>query len=137
MGVYQGIIRPLLFWLSPERAHSLALRALAMEFPWHVLRSYFEVADARLNVDLCGISLRNPVGLAAGFDKDCQALEGLMHLGFGYLVCGSIVRHPHRGRPHPVLWRYPELSSLVNCMGVPSKGLEYSEGRLGEVKRRE
>lgn len=134
MSFYEGIARPLLFRLSPERAHRLSLWVLQRKFPWRILSRYFTTQDERLNGEFAGIPLKNPIGLATGFDKDCQSAGAMMHLGFGYIMVGSILRDPRRGNPRPRIVRYPERFGLVNCMGLPSQGIEYSLKRLGKLR---
>ena len=72
---------------------------------------------------MCGIPLSNPIGLAAGFDKDCEMVPALASLGFGYLTVGTVTAHPRPGNPKPRLFRDTKESSLINAMGFPSKGL--------------
>src|SRR3989442_14176119 len=78
--------------------------------------------DSTLEVDLAGIRLRNPVGLAAGFDKSCRVVTALGEIGFGYVVGGTITRRPRRGNPRPRIVRDRERSSMVNAMGMPNPG---------------
>ena len=95
-----GSCGPFLFRLEPETAHRLALLALRREFPWSLLPSR---TDDRLAVTVGDWHLTSPIGLAAGFDKDGDAVRGLQHLGFGYLTVGSILPKPSAGHPRPRL----------------------------------
>src|SRR4051794_4392359 len=113
MGVYRRLVRPLLFALPADRAHVLAQRALRWPAPWALFGAGQAVDDPRLRVQLAGMELSNPVGLAAGFDKDGDALPALRHLGFGYLVVGSIMPQPRAGNPLPRNVRYPRRESLA------------------------
>ena len=120
---YVHLVRPFLFTLPAETAQKVAEKALRRPFVWKALRPGFQVRDRRLETSLCGISLSNPVGLAAGFDKDCEMIPALASLGFGYLTVGTVTAHPRPGNPKPRLFRDTKESSLINAMGFPSKGL--------------
>lgn len=129
-------LRPLLFRLDPERAHALALGLLrwagGLPATNAMLRRSFCVADPRLEVGVFGLRFPNPVGLAAGFDKDGRALRGLASLGFGHIEIGTVTLRPQPGNPRPRLWRVPEANALVNSMGFPNAGVDALElrGRL-------
>jgi len=120
--VYERVLRPLLFRLEPETAHRLGQAALARAFPWSLARAHGAEAD-RLAIRVDGMDLASPIGLAAGFDKNGDAVPGLQHLGFGYLCIGSILPQPSAGHPRPRLVRNVEAESMVNCYGLPSDGL--------------
>ena len=131
---YTHLVRPLLFTLPAETAQKVAEKALRRPFVWKALRPGFQVQDRRLETSMCGIPLSNPVGLAAGFDKDCEMIPSLASLGFGYLTVGTVTAHPRPGNPKPRLFRDAKESSLINAMGFPSKGLVPAARRL-EVYR--
>src|ERR1051325_1925225 len=132
MSLYASIARPLLFRLSPDRSHALAHTALRAPAPWRAAAAVgrWRVDDPRLNVRFAGIDLPNPIGLAAGFDKNCELMEALGSLGFGFITVGSIMPEPRTGNPFPRLVRYPETQSLADAMGVPSRGRDYCVARL-------
>ena len=134
---YRSFIRPLLFALPPERAQSVADLALRYPGPWKALAGMFEVRDERLAVDLAGMQLANPIGLAAGYDKSCDMLPALTSLGFGYVSCGTVVALPQPGNPRPRLFRDKKRESLINSLGFPSKGLDYAKKRLRSGNRRD
>lgn len=79
------------------------------------------VDDKRLRVTVGDLSLPNPVGLAAGFDKNCELSDALFCMGFGYLTLGTVTLNPREGNPKPRIWRYPG-KSIVNSMGLPNQG---------------
>jgi dihydroorotate dehydrogenase len=133
MGLYRAVGRPLFFGLNPESAHRLAGWLLRLPLPWSRIGGAIE--DPSLRTDLAGIPLRNPVGLAAGFDKSCRFLPALGDLGFGYLVAGTVTRRPRGGNPKPRIVRRPEVRSMVNAMGLPNKGAEFAADRLHERRR--
>ncbi|MBI2873477.1 MAG: dihydroorotate dehydrogenase 2 [Firmicutes bacterium] len=130
MNLYRGALRPALFRLPAESAHRLAGTALGWERPWKTLGNRLEVSDPRLEVKIGRLKLANPVGLGAGFDKDGEYLPGLSRLGFGYLVIGSILPGYRPGNRHPRIFRYPSQEALINCLGLPSKGVEDCAGRI-------
>ena len=133
--VYRSLIRPLLFSLPPERAQHLAELALMPWFLWRAVSPALRVHDRRLKVDLAGLKLKNPVGLAAGYDKDCRFLPSLAALGFGYLVGGTVTESPQPGNPRPRLLRRVREESLINALGFPSKGLDFAVRRLERARK--
>lgn len=132
MSVYRSALRPLLFRLSPDASHALAQAALRWGPPWQLLAAAqgLEVRDPRLRTRFAGLDLPGPVGLAAGFDKNCDLLASLSSLGFGFLTVGSIMPEPRYGNPFPRIVRYEKTGSLGDSMGVPSKGRAYAVERL-------
>src|SRR5262249_238707 len=117
-------IRPVLFAIDPERAHRLALDALrvAGHLPRRPLR--------RSPADLMGLRSPNRVGLAAGSDKNAEAVGGLGQLGFGFLEVGTVTPHPQPGQPRPRLFRLPQSNALINRLGFPSEGASVVAARL-------
>src|SRR5262249_58382607 len=93
--------------------------------------------DPGLGVRFAGVDLPNPIGLAAGFDKNCELMDALACFGFGFLTVGSIMPEPRYGNPFPRLVRYPETRSLADAMGVPSRGRDYCVARLRAHRRSE
>jgi dihydroorotate dehydrogenase len=113
--------------LDPEAAHGLAIRALqAVPLPKP------PADDPVLATTLAGLSLPNPVGLAAGLDKNGEALTGLSKLGFGFVECGSVTPLAQAGNPKPRLFRLSEDRAIINRMGFNNAGLEAFAGRLGD-----
>jgi dihydroorotate dehydrogenase len=127
------IVTSALLRLPPEAAHRAANRLLGLPLPWERIGGAPRTPDQA--VTLAGIELPNPVGLAAGFDKTCRHLDALSRLGFGYVVGGTITRHPRRGNPKPRIVRIREHSSLVNAMGLPNPGAEAAARTLARVPR--
>lgn len=128
--MYRHLLRPMLFRLPPEAAQKVADVFLRPVAPWRALSPLLRVDDPRLEVDWCGMRLKSPIGLAAGFDKDCRALGSLSRWGFGYLVGGTVTEQPRPGNPKPRLLRYPAQESLMNALGFPGQGLEAAARRL-------
>ena len=126
-------MRPLLFLASADLAHSFGLWAFRRKTIWSLLRRFYEVRDERLEIDIFDKRLRNPIGLAAGFDKDAELLHSMSALGFGFLTIGSVRPRPHPGNPKPWLVRYPEENALVNSLGLPSKGAAHVLSNLAQA----
>ena len=111
--------------LDPEAAHRLAVRGLS------VLPAPLAPADDPiLHTRLAGLNLPNPIGLAAGLDKDGEAIGGLSRLGFGFVECGSVTPRPQPGNPKPRLFRLSEDRAVINRMGFNNAGLDAFAARL-------
>jgi dihydroorotate dehydrogenase (fumarate)/dihydroorotate dehydrogenase len=134
MPLYEDAVRPLLFRLDPERAHELTLRASELSgrstITRRVARRALSVRDPRLRTTLAGIPLENPLGLAAGFDKNGRALGMLGAMGFGHVEIGSVSAYPSDGNPRPRLFRIPQDRGIVVSYGVPNEGAEAVRRRL-------
>jgi dihydroorotate dehydrogenase len=116
------LLRPLLFALDPERAHNLTLEAIAMADAFGLPPPY-RPKKAR-SVEVMGLQFPNPVGLAAGLDKNGVAVDGLARLGFGFLEVGTITPRPQDGNPKPRLFRLPEHQAIINRMGFNNQGVD-------------
>src|SRR5688572_20795054 len=130
--------RALLFRLDPETAHRLTLQIIRFNgnFPpsrW-LLTQLFRAP--KKPVHAFGLTFRNPVGLAAGYDKDAVALQGLAALGFGHLEVGSVTPRPQPGNPSPRVFRLPEDEAVINRMGFPSLGSEFVQKQLNPSLRK-
>lgn len=121
-GWYPTVGRPLFFALPPESSHRVATALLGLPLPWPRIGGVS--SDPALATDLCGVAMRNPIGLAAGFDKSCRHLDALGELGFGYVVGGTITRAARAGNPSPRIARSTRHRSIVNAMGLPNPGAE-------------
>lgn len=116
--------------LDPESAHGMAIRALQM-----VPLPAPPADDPILRTTIAGLDLSNPVGLAAGLDKNGEALRGLSRLGFGFLECGSVTPLPQPGNPKPRLFRLIEDRAIINRLGFNNLGLEAFADRLANRPR--
>lgn len=117
MGFYAAVVRPLLFLLSPETAHQIGMAVISRGW----LRAQrFE--DPILEQELFGIRFANPLGLAAGFDKNAQAVAHWGQLGFGFVEVGTVTYRPQPGNPRPRLFRLPRDRALINRMGFNNDG---------------
>ena len=116
-------IRPVLFKLDPEVIHKITLRLIKwrdiLPPTYALLRAIFEVNDPRLQVEAFGVKFRNPIGLAAGYDKDGVAVTGLSALGFGHIEVGTVTRQMQIGNPKPRVHRVIESQGVINSMGFP------------------
>jgi dihydroorotate dehydrogenase len=130
-------IRSQLFRLEPEQAHHLTLQAirLAGNFPlsrWFLSQLYKASSKP---VQAFGLTFKNPVGLAAGYDKDAVAIRGLAALGFGHVEVGTVTPRPQQGNPRPRVFRLVEDEAVINRMGFPSRGSEYVQMQLNPYLR--
>lgn len=120
MNMYE-LIRPLVFKIDPEQAHHLALNALKHAQKLGLLP--IVPADVR-PTKLMGLDLPNPVGLAAGFDKNGECIQGIAALGFGFVEIGTVTPRPQDGNPKPRLFRVPEHQGVINRMGFNNLGID-------------
>jgi dihydroorotate dehydrogenase len=132
--LYRSILRPLLFRLPPETAHEMALHTLSFALKAEPLR---RVARHRFErspfgeLRRFGLSFANPVGLAAGFDKNGEVLEEMCALGFGFVEVGTVTHLAQPGNPRPRLFRLPQDRALINRQGFNNRGAEALAERLG------
>jgi dihydroorotate dehydrogenase len=133
--VYRSLVRPILFRLPPETAHELGLHSLSL------LQSQFinDIVATRFGspanpIARFGLSFRNPVGLAAGFDKDGIALRPLAALGFGFIEAGTVTYHGQPGNPLPRLFRLSEDQALIYRAGFNNEGAAAFAGRVAGSK---
>ena len=125
MNLPYGLLRPLLFAIDPERAHRLALNALASGFGAAPAAS-----DPRLRQSLLGLDFPNPLGMAAGFDKNGEVPDGLLGLGFGFVEIGTVTPLPQKGNPPPRLFRLTADGALINRLGFNNEGHDAVYRRL-------
>jgi dihydroorotate dehydrogenase len=123
-----GLFRPLFFRLDAERAHDLTLALLRvagkLRITNYLTRALFDFRDSRLQVDAFGIQFKNPIGLAAGYDKNGIAIRGLGSLGFGHIEIGTVTCSAQAGNPRPRIHRVPGSGALINRMGFPNAGAD-------------
>ena len=118
-----SFLRPWLFCLDPEQAHNLTLSNLDRAQRWGLLDKLVSkpIVDPHR---VCGIEFPNPVGLAAGLDKDGKHIDALATLGFGFLEIGTVTPRPQPGNPKPRMFRLPEAQAIINRMGFNNDGVE-------------
>ena len=130
-------VRSLLFRLDPEDAHHLTLQLVRLAgilapVRWLLQGIYYAPQKP---VEAFGLEFKNPVGLAAGYDKDGIAIRGLAALGFGHVEIGTVTPRPQLGNPRPRVFRLVEDEAVINRMGFPSRGSEYVQLRLNPALR--
>ncbi|HBF19837.1 MAG TPA: dihydroorotate dehydrogenase (quinone) [Cryomorphaceae bacterium] len=132
--MYKSLIRPFLFRFDPEKIHHFTFRCIAAihKLPGMsaLLRGSFTVKDERLKRKVFGLEFENPVGLAAGFDKDGKLFEELASFGFGFIEVGTVTPKPQAGNPKPRLFRLPSDKALINRMGFNNEGVDALVERL-------
>src|SRR5260221_398231 len=129
---YRTLLRPLLFSLDPELVHQLAMAILRMS--GRALRPLARANDPRLARTVFGVTFPNPVGLAAGFDKNAVALPAWETLGFGSIEAGTITARAQRGNPRPRIFRIREYGALINRLGFNNDGADKIAARLQRLK---
>jgi dihydroorotate dehydrogenase len=117
-GALMRLISPLVARLEPEAAHRLTIRALQ----WGLVRGPSEVPDPRLASRAFGLDFPNPIGLAAGADKNAEAPDGALALGLGFVEVGTVTPKPQTGNPRPRLFRLAEDRAIINRMGFNNEG---------------
>lgn len=127
-------LRSILFWFEPEKVHYFSMRWLKRFTHFPFGESFFSksfcIDDKRLYTNVFGISFKNPVGLAAGFDKNAAYLNELEQLGFGHVEIGTVTPRAQDGNEQPRLFRLPEDKALLNRMGFNNEGVEVVAERL-------
>lgn len=130
MSIFSCIGRPAIFTLEPERAHALSIAALKTG-----LALGHPVADERLHINVAGLNFANPLGMAAGYDKNAEVPNSVLRLGFGFTEIGTVTPRPQAGNPKPRLFRLVEDEAIINRMGFNNEGHEVVYHRLKTVKR--
>jgi dihydroorotate dehydrogenase len=128
--LYRWILRPFLFGLDAETAHRLTLSMLSAVPAFSISKD-----PPELGVKLWGMDFSNPVGLAAGMDKDGVAVGGWQTLGFGFAELGTITPQPQPGNEAPRIWRIRGRRALINSLGFPSEGMEAVARRIERVRK--
>lgn len=127
------LIRPLLFKLDPEATHNLALKTLKYLYPVSRVKRLLKVLPQK-PVKVFDLNFNNPIGLAAGYDKNGDCIDELFGLGFGFIEVGTVTPKPQDGNPKPRLFRIPAAQALINRMGFNGFGLDYLVTRLKQRK---
>jgi dihydroorotate dehydrogenase len=132
---YERLVRPILFSLSPEAAHNLAIRNLrAISSLPSVLRQLEPFQPAPKPKTVFGLTFPNPIGLAAGFDKNGVAIPAWAALGFGFVEVGTVTANAQPGNPKPRIFRYPEQQALINRLGFNNDGADVVATRLHSLR---
>ncbi|MEP9386087.1 quinone-dependent dihydroorotate dehydrogenase [Mesorhizobium sp. KR9-304] len=126
LGVLEKLGRRALFCLDPETAHGLSIQALKSGVPVALSPHY----DQRLRTTVAGLAFDNPLGMAAGYDKNAEAPDALLRLGFGFVEVGTITPLPQSGNPKPRIFRLTEDQAVINRLGFNNEGHDAAERRL-------
>lgn len=136
--MYKQLIRPILFWFDPEKVHYFTFSAIRFlsKIPGvsSIFKSLYEVNDKRLETEVFGLKFKNPVGLAAGFDKDAKLYQELSNFGFGFIEIGTLTPKPQEGNPKKRLFRLKKEAAIINRMGFNNGGVQEAVGRLKKNK---
>lgn len=139
--MYKTIIRPLLFKIDPEQVHHLSFRWLRFLFGIPgvpaLSRSLYTYKGKELEKEVFGLKFPNPVGLAAGFDKDALLAHKWGNVGFGFVEMGTVTPRPQIGNPKPRLFRLPADQGVINRMGFNNQGLDAMVARLQRIKNKQ
>jgi dihydroorotate dehydrogenase len=132
--MYKHILKPIFFLFDPETIHHTVFRMLAIIYripgiPW-LLKSTYRIRDTKLQREVMGLKFDNPVGLAAGFDKDAKLVDCMNAMGFGFIEIGTLTPRPQPGNPRPRLFRLPQDHGLINRMGFNNEGVLAAVERL-------
>ncbi len=135
--MYQ-LVKPLLFLLTPEKAHAVTTKllhiSLKLPFVGRIIRAQYHFQHAKLEREVFGLKFKNPVGLAAGFDKNAELIDDFSNLGFGFIEIGTLTPKAQPGNPQPRLFRLPEDQALINRMGFNNEGVDAALERLKNRK---
>lgn len=135
--MYKKLIRPILFNSDPEKVHYFTfsmIRRMCALGGKSLFRKLYAIRDKRLEREVFGLKFPNPVGLAAGFDKDARLFNELSSFGFGFIEIGTVTPKPQQGNPKKRLFRLKKDSAIINRMGFNNGGVEAAAKRL-KVKR--
>lgn len=138
--MYKSLIKPVFFLFSPETAHHLAMKLFRLVLNIPIVntffKQYYRLQHPKLEKSVMGLHFQNPVGLAAGFDKDGKYLDVLPHLGFGFVEVGTVTPLAQEGNPQPRLFRLPKDNALINRMGFNNSGVNNLIGQLKEFRQK-
>lgn len=138
MSLYRSVIRPILLQFDPEVVHQFTFKCFKLFQKSALIRSIvsaqFKVSSPKLERDLFGLKFQNPVGLAAGLDKNAEAFDFLGSMGFGFIEIGTVTPKAQAGNPLPRLFRFVNDKALVNRMGFNNDGVEEVVERLREKR---
>ena len=136
--MYKFLIKPILFLFDPEWVHHTVFSTLKIihRIPGigSLIRSLYQVKDQRLERKIFGLTFPNPIGLAAGFDKDAKLYQELSNFGFGFIEIGTLTPEPQPGNPKRRLFRLPKDNALINRMGFNNEGVKEAIERLKKNK---
>lgn len=136
--MYKSLIRPVLFQMYAENVHHLIKRTLKIGFAIpgikNMVRGWYSINDPRLEKEVFGLQFKNPVGIAAGFDKDAEMFNELAEFGFGHIEIGSVTPKAQAGNPKPRIFRLVKDQALINRMGFNNGGIDLAVKNLKKRK---
>ena len=130
--LYKSLILPILQLINPEVSHFIAEKFFQLPFNKLINPVSYRSKLEGLQTNVLGIKLDSPIGLAAGYDKNCKVLDQLLELQFGFVTGGTITLQERFGNPRPRLHHVPKEKSIINSLGFPSQGLEKINKKLLE-----
>jgi dihydroorotate dehydrogenase len=137
--MYKLLIRPLLFWFDPEEVHYFTFSAIrfSSKIPGFssIFRAIYVIEDKRLETEVFGLKFKNPVGLAAGFDKDAVLYNELSNFGFGFIEIGTLTPKGQDGNPKKRLFRLKQDGAIINRMGFNNDGADIIAARLNKWRK--
>ena len=133
--LYKHLIQPILFFFSPEQAHEILKKTLPFIPFLDLLESTFSIKSKKLEINIANISFKNPIGLAAGFDKTGELYPYLSKMGFGFVEVGTVTGEKQDGNPKPRIFRFPSDLVLVNRLGFNNDGAILTYERLKKQKK--
>ena len=134
--LYKKLIRPVLFKFDPEKVHNFTINLLSNNIISGILKPIYKFENDKLKVKVGNLTFRNPIGLAAGMDKNCEALPSWNALGFGFAEIGTVTPLPQDGNPKPRMFRLPEYGGIINRLGFNNCGADELEENLERVKEK-
>lgn len=134
------LVKPIFFSMQPEKAHHTVTNGLrSFSKVWgakSILKSLYTFEDSRLEKEVFGLKFKNPVGLAAGFDKNAEYIEDMSNFGFGFIEIGTVTPKPQPGNDKPRMFRLVNDEALINRMGFNNQGADVAADRLRKLKNR-
>ncbi len=122
MNIYELFLKKIIFSIDPEKAHRIAINFIKNNFLFdYTLSDYLK---PYLSQEIFGIEFSSPIGISAGFDKNCELYSSAHKFGFGFLESGTVTIHPQKGNPKPRVFRIPENNALINSLGFNNDGIE-------------
>ncbi len=136
MGIYKSILRPILFLIDAEKAHHFSVKSasLLLKIPGlkALAKSYFSVDHPKLEREVFGLTFKNPVGLAAGFDKNAEYMDEMEAFGFGFVEIGTLTPKAQPGNPKKRIFRLEHDQALINRLGFNNRGVDDALKRLAK-----
>lgn len=132
--MYKLFLKRIFFLLSPEEAHHVTMTMMKWKLVCWMMKGFLQYENPKLEKEVMGLKFKNPIGMAAGFDKNGTYIRELEALGFGYVEVGTVTPMPQPGNDKPRLFRLPKDEALINRMGFNNVGADVLAARLKEVR---